>query len=156
LTSEQNRFGEFLIQVKERGIIVHEEVVKNRIMNAILNEEINILTGAPTDIEIKYVAFGTGTTPVTNTDTQLANEPASARFIPSIAPHLTATGEVRTEFTILETEAQIVIEELGIFAGSSATSAPNSGKLLARVLWHFDKTANVELSITRIDRIIRG
>ena len=154
MIDDRGRQGYFIFRAKLNGVIIKEEVVKNRIMDQALDKEAEILRGVAPDLEIKYVAIGTGTTALTNTDTQLANE--VFRVIPSNPPTKTATGEITTEFVVLETEAQVEIKEVGIFCGSTATATANSGTLLSRVLWNFDKRSNIELSITRVDRIVRG
>lgn len=149
MINSRDRFGEFRIN---DGKDLH--VIKNRIMDAAINKEISILKGEAPDLEIKYFAIGTGTTAVTNADTQLDNE--HSRYPVVSGPTLTTTGEITTEFTIRETEGQIVIQEIGIFCGSTATASLNTGTLLARALWTYDKTGNIELSISRIDRLSRG
>jgi len=154
MIDDRGRQGYFIFRAKLNGVIIKEEVVKNRIMDQALDKEAEILKCVAPDLEIKYVAIGTGTTALTNTDTQLANE--VFRVIPSNPPTKTATGEITTEFVVLETEAQVEIKEVGIFCGSAATATANSGTLLSRVLWNFDKRSNIELSITRVDRIVRG
>jgi hypothetical protein len=150
----RGREGYFIFRTKTKDGIIKEETVYNRLMDSAINAEIDILRGIAPDQEIKYIAVGTGTTPIANNQTQLANE--VFRFIPSNPPTRTATGEIVTEFVILENEAQIEITEIGIFCGTTATATLNSGNMLSRVLWDFDKRSNIELSITRVDRIVRG
>jgi hypothetical protein len=150
----RGREGYFIFRTKTKDGIIKEETVYNRLMDSAINAEIDILRGITPNQEIKYIAIGTGTTPIANNQTQLANE--VFRFIPSNPPTRTATGEITTEFVILENEAQVEITEIGIFCGSTATATLNSGNMLSRVLWSFDKRSNIELSITRVDRIVRG
>ena len=150
----RGRQGEFIFRTKEKNGIIKTEVVKNRLTNLAINAEIDILTGIAPNLEIKYIAIGTGTTPIDNAQTQLANE--VFRVIPSSPPTRPANGEITTEFIILETEAQVEIKEIGIFCGTGATATPNSGIMLSRVLWEFDKRSNIELSVTRIDKVVRG
>jgi len=154
MIDNRGREGYFIFRIKSKDGIIKEEIVHNRLMDSAINAEIDILRGIAPDQEIKYIAIGTGTTPIANDQTQLANE--VFRAVPSNPPTRTTTGEVTTEFIILETEAQVEITEIGIFCGSAATVTPNSGNMLSRVLWSFDKRSNVELSVTRVDRVVRG
>ena len=103
----RGRQGEFIFRTKEKNGIIKTEVVKNRLTNLAINAEIDILTGIAPNLEIKYIAIGTGTTPIDNAQTQLANE--VFRVIPSSPPTRPANGEITTEFIILETEAQVEI-----------------------------------------------
>lgn len=131
-----------------------DAVITNRIMDAILNEMADVLKGTAPDLSIKYVALGTSNTALTDTQTGLVTE--IFRTAPVSNPTRTATGEITTEFTILDTEAVAQIEEIGIFVGSSATSSANSGKLLSRILWSKNKTNSEELTIRRVDKIVRA
>jgi hypothetical protein len=154
MINDRSREGYFIFRTKAKDGIIKEEIVHNRLMDSAINAEIDILRGITPNQEIKYIAIGTGTTAIANDQTQLANE--VFRVVPSNPPTRTTTGEVTTEFIILETEAQVEITEIGIFCGSTATATPNSGNMLSRVLWSFDKRSNVELSVTRVDRVVRG
>lgn len=146
--------GTFEITVKQNGKVIQKDIVKNRIMNVALNESVKPLTGVAADLEIKYLAVGTSNTALADNQTQLVAE--SVRFEPSVSSSITGTGEVSTEFTILDTEAQVLIEELGIFCGSTATATANTGIMLSRILWTYDKTvSNVEISVRRTDKAVR-
>lgn len=129
-----------------------EAVIDNRIMDAALDEFAKVLQGDATDLEIKYLAVGTDDTAVTDSDTQLGAE----IFRTAVASQSkTDTGEVTTEFVILENEAINTIEEIGIFAGSTAGAGANTGTLISRILWHKVKLSTMELNIKRIDRMVR-
>jgi hypothetical protein len=67
-----------------------------------------------------------------------------------------STGRIETTFTILDNEAVGIIREIGIFGGAAATSTPNSGTLIARVLWNKTKSSSEEITIKRIDRVVRA
>jgi hypothetical protein len=69
---------------------------------------------------------------------------------------VTGTAELTSLAIILEAEAIGTIEEIGIFAGSTATVSADSGILVSRILWHRVKTSNDEIQFTRIDKIVRG
>ena len=51
-------------------------------------------------------------------------------------------------------ESSVTIQEIGIFAGSSATATKDSGILVSRILWAYSKTGSEELNFTRSDRLI--
>jgi len=140
--------GTFIIECNGK-----KEVIKNRVMNAALDELIKVLQGQSTDLEIKYLALGTSNTPVTDSDTQLGNEIFRT---PYTTREKTNTGEITHKFVVLDTEAVGQIEEIGIFGGSTATSDPNTGVLISRILWSRNKTNSEEINFTRIDRITRG
>lgn len=133
---------------------IKQEEIHNRIMNASLNTLAGVLAGTVPDLEIKYLALGTDNTPITDLDTQLGAE--IFRTQPTIDPALVSTGRIETTFTILDNEAVGAIKEIGIFGGSTATSTPNSGTLIARVLWDKTKSSSEEITIKRIDKVVRA
>lgn len=156
MIEELGIIGKWHIQVKNTKTeeIIYDKIIKNRLMNNTLNELMKVYIGTTPDLDIAYLAVGTGTTAITDTDTLLATE--AFRTAPTTATVSTGTGEVTTIFNILDTEALIVIEEIGLFGGSTATASANSGKLISRILWHYDKTvSNVEIQMTRIDSVVR-
>jgi hypothetical protein len=104
-------------------------------------------------MELKYLAVGTDNTPITDSDTKLGNEIFRTQFTSS---SVTGTAELTSLAIILEAEAIGTIEEIGIFAGSTATVSADSGILVSRILWHRVKTSNDEIQFTRIDKIVRG
>lgn len=154
INESRGRSGYFVFRHRDKNGIIQSEKVNNLLMDTVINAEINILRGLAPNLEIKYIAIGTGSTPINSTQTQLANE--VFRVAPSNPATNTNIGEITTEFIILETEAQVEIKEIGIFCGTGATATANSGTMLSRVLWNFDKRSNIELSITRVDRLVRG
>lgn len=144
--------GIWEIDIKSAGTI-KKEIVKNRVMNAALEEIVKPLAGATPNIEIKYLAVGTGTTAVTDNDATLATEIFRT---PGTSLSANATGQVTSQFVILKTEAVATIEEIGIFGGASATLTANVGILISRILWHHVKTNSEEISFRRIDTVTRG
>lgn len=154
MIDKRARQGYFTVFIKRNGKIIDKIEFENRLMNRVLDAEVNLLRGVTTDHQIKYLALGIGTTAITDTDTQLANE--QFRTPVTGTPALTSTGVVTSDFVVLETEAPFVIKEIGIFGGASATATVNTGTLLSRVLWTFDKTTNVELNVIRTDSTTRG
>ena len=129
------------------------DTVKNRIMNNTLDELLKVLQGSATNLQIKYLALGTGSTAVTDSDTTLDTEIFRT---PVTTSTKTGTGQLTTLFVVLDSEAVASITEIGIFGGSSATSSANSGTLISRILWSRNKTASEEIQFTRIDTIGRG
>lgn len=146
--------GIFEINIRDKitGAVTTEEV-HNRLMNASLQELVKPLTGTAANLEIKYLALGTGTTAVTDNDAALATE------IFRVADTLlsaNATGQVTSEFIVLDTEAVATIEEIGIFGGTSATLTANVGICISRILWHHVKTNSEEITFRRLDTLTRG
>jgi len=140
---------EFIIKTSEGETFK----INNKIMFDILSEEIKIFQGVTPDLEIKYLAVGTDNTAVTGNETKLGAEIFRTAVIDG--PDLVAVGKLETEFQILESQAQVQIEEIGIFCGSSATSTQDTGTLLSRALFSYDKlNNNVKLNITRIDQVV--
>lgn len=146
--------GTFIIETKDLQTgEIKTEVVKNKIMDTVLSQLIGALQGNSPNLEIKYCALGTSNTPITVLDTKLGNEIFRT---PIVSQSGTATGEVTTDFLVLATEAVGSIEEIGIFGGSTATSTKDTGTLISRILWSKTKTNSEELTIKRIDKILRG
>ena len=99
------------------------------------------------DLEIKYIALGTGTTPATENDTQLETETFRKQFT-SIN---TSGDNTTTVLSLGPAEANFLITESGVFCGPAATIAANSGNMISRVNVNFDKTANIRFNIIRVD-----
>lgn len=129
------------------------ETVKNRIMDVVLEQIIGIYKGDTPDLQIFYLALGTGNTAVTDSDTTLDTEIFRT---PVTVQTDIATGEILTTFTVLDTEAVGNIEEIGIFGGTTATSSADTGTLVSRILWNKVKTNSEEIEFRRTDKIIRG
>ena len=144
--------GYFEIEVKENGKTKEKVKIKNLIMNNALDEVLKSLQDFTVDIGIKYLALGTSNTANTNALTQLGNEIFRTQFVDQDKVDI---GELRTIFTVLDSEAVAQIEEIGIFCGSSATSSANSGLMLSRILWSRNKTNTEEIQFTRVDKVVR-
>lgn len=155
MIDKRGRKGYFDIKVYRNGKLFKHDIIKNIITDVALNKEIEILLGNAPDMEIQYFAFGTSSTAPAVSDTQLGSE--SARFQPTTAFTRTSIG--RTEGSVFLTSTDLVgvsIREIGVFCGSSATGSANTGTLLSRILWSFEKTANDEVEVTRTDIVERG
>jgi hypothetical protein len=126
----------------------------NRIMNAGINELMSALIGTAPDIEMAYMAIGTGTTAITDTDTVLDTE--TFRCVPSTAPYLNSTGEIITEFKLQPAEGVGTITEWGFFVGSTASATVDTGTLWARLLKTVVKTNAQAYTIKRIDKAVRA
>ena len=146
--------GTFKIRIKNTltGEIT-DEIVKNRITNTALNAMINTLDDIEPQLNIKYLAIGTGSTAIDDADTQLDTEIARVQFTSS---NLTAIGEFTTEFVVLDSEAVATWAEIGIFCGDTATSSANTGIMLTRILYDRVKTSLEEIQFIRIDKIERA
>lgn len=155
MISNMGHIGIFEISCRNKVTGVTEvKEIRNKIPNDVLNKLINPLTGALTDLTIKYFAVGTGAGVTSDTQSTLNAE--VFRTLPVEGPALTTIGKVETGFIILDSEANVNIREVGIFVGTAATLALNSGILLSRVEYTKDKNPNEELSIKRVDIIGRG
>jgi len=148
MINEYGWLGRFEIKTKN-GIFV----LKNRIMNNAIDELLKALSGNEPDIMLKYLAIGTGTTGLLNTQTQLENEVFRTPFITITK---TGIGRLTSIATILDVDYDGPINEVGVFCGDSATTSADTGLMLSRVLWNYTKTATEEIQITRYDNIERG
>lgn len=146
--------GTFIIETKDTKTgQVKQEIVKNKVMDNVLNKLIGVLQGTAPDLQTKYLALGTSDTAVTTSDTKLGAEIFRTAVVSQSA---TNTGEITTEFVILDNEAVGTIEEIGIFGGDNATTEADSGTLISRILWHKEKTNAEEISVKRVDKVGRG
>jgi hypothetical protein len=95
------------------------------------------LKGDVTDCQIKYVAWGDGTTAPAASDTKLVNE---------LGRHLVtnrtsgATGILDTIIYLAPADAVADIKEIGFFAGAAASGTKDSGVLVGRGLYSKNKT----------------
>ena len=105
-------------------------------------------TGAKTAVNIKYFAFGTGTTNPTENDTQLVAEMYRKQVTQKTNP---SAGNVRSICSLGANEANFFIQEIGVFAGDSASDTPDSGTLVSRALFSYNKNSNIILNIVRDD-----
>lgn len=141
--------GYFDIYIKNiRTGKVEKVTLHNRIMDAYLVELTKLARGLTPDMEFLYLGVGTGTTAITNTDSTLATEIFRCQFVDVSK---TATGEVTSTAVILAAEAVAEIQEIGIFAGSTATASANTGLLVSRALWYRNKTNLEEIQFVRKD-----
>jgi hypothetical protein len=143
--------GEFLFtKVSSHSREVETIQVKNRLTDGGLNLMRNALIGADSDIQIKFLAFGTSAAPIQDDQTELVDERFRKAFT---LQEQTTVGAARSIVSLLDTEAQFWIREVGVFAGANASSIPNSGVLLSRILLNFDKSNTNDLYSLRVERI---
>jgi len=146
--------GQFKILTKNKITgEIKEETKFNRVMNEVLDQLSKVLQGDTPDLEIQYLALGTGNTAITDSDTTLDNEIFRT---PYTLRSVTGLGILEHTFIVLDTEAVGSIKEIGIFGGSTATASADTGTLISRILWTKEKTNAEEIQFTRIDSVGRG
>jgi hypothetical protein len=145
--------GEYEIVIRHKDGTEIREKLKNRLTNAGLNMVRDALNGDLTDIKLKYLALGDSKIAIDDTQTQLGNERFRTPFIKYDKP---ATGQLKTTAIAKDNEAVFQIEEIGIFAGSTATSAANTGILVSRILYSRNKTNLESIQFIRTDTFNRG
>jgi hypothetical protein len=92
---------------------------------------------------IAYVALGTSNTSPTNSDHRLGNE-IFRKQVTSYSNGVNA-GEILINMYLSPTDAVgDNIQEVGFFGGSTASSTPNSGVLLARGLYNHSNKQSTE------------
>lgn len=145
--------GEYEIIVTHKDGTIERQKIPNRIMNAGLNMIRDALDGNVSDLELKYLALGTGDTAVDDTQTTLVTEGFRTTFV---SQETTGTGILKSTALVLDDEAVFHIKELGIFAGSTATSTADTGIMISRILYDRDKTNLESIQFVRQDTIQRG
>lgn len=150
-----NLIWDGIFQITIKNPYKHKTIsLHNLITDAGLNYMRDLLDGTinpPT--QIQYIALGTSNTPVAAGDIKLGNEVFRKAVTKQETP---GTGQVQTTCYIAPYEANIQIEEIGVFAGPNATEDKDSGVLIARVLWSHLKTELESLQIVRTDTIGRA
>lgn len=146
--------GRFDIFIKSQdGNWEHDRTINNLITDTGLNLLRNLLQGTATDGQIKYIAVGTSSVSVASTQTQLGTEIFRK---PVLTRTAIDTGSVQSVTILTETEAVANIQEIGIFAGSTASATTNSGVMISRILYSKNKTNLESIQIQRTDTIARG
>lgn len=159
MTEGLNICGYFDIEVIDSlsGKKIDEIHFKNQLMAINQTARVKQLLGtydySQDDFQIKYIAFGNGATTPTPNDTQLTNEIYRKQITQVLN---TSAGVVQSVCSIGADELNTSIKEIGVFAGSSATSETGSGLLIAHSLFDYTKTNNVILNIVRSDVCTMG
>lgn len=149
----QGWHGQFDIYIKNNDDWQHEATINNTITNSGLNLLREALRGTITDAQIKYIAVGTSSAAVTVSDTQLGAE----IFRKPVYSRTAGANGILITIAILEdSEAVANIQEIGIFAGSTASATTNSGIMISRILYSRNKTNLESVQIQRTDTITRG
>lgn len=129
---------------------VYTEHLRNKVVNAMLNLVRDGLKGDVADVEIKYMAWGNSTVAVSSTQTDLLNEIGRKAITKQTS---SGVGVLDTLTYLAPYDAVGQIQELGWFAGSSASTGAGSGTMVARVLWTKLKTALESVDVSRVDTI---
>jgi hypothetical protein len=146
---------EIIVQDKYGNVIERTKLKPNLITDAGLDMFRDILSGTITDGEIKYVALGSGTTAPANGQTQLVSE--QFRKLVTSQDTTATVGELETILYVSDLEANdFTTEEIGWFAGSTATETADTGIMIARVLYSRAKTNLESWTIRRLDQVQRG
>lgn len=142
--------GEVTVTVRDArtGQIKKITVFKNKITTLNLNDLRDYRKGDNTDGEIKYLAWGDDNTAPVAGDTSLGHELGRKAVTSKTA---TGAGVLETIVFLASYDANESIEELGWFAGALASATPNSGTLIARVLYSHAKTELETIQVTRTD-----
>jgi hypothetical protein len=144
----QGWHGQFDLYIKSGDDWQHEATINNTITNSGLNLLREALRGTITDAQIKYVAVGTSSAAVT-VGAEIFRKPVYSRTAP-------ANGMLITIAILEDSEAVANIQEIGIFAGSTASATTNSGIMISRILYSRNKTNLESVQIQRTDTIARG
>lgn len=149
--------GQWEIEIQEYGKV--KEIVPlthNLITDVGLNMFRDVLKGTVIDGKIKYVALGSGTTAPGNSDTSLSSE-QYRKIVTSQNSDPVTAGKLYTELYIADTEGNSFrCEEIGWFAGASASSTSGTGIMIARILYSRQKSSTESWTIRRTDTISRG
>ena len=145
--------GTFDIFIKQDNEWIHDQTINNMVTDAGLNLLRETLRGTITDAQIKYFAVGTSSASVLATQTQLGAEIFRK---PVYSRTAGATGILQSIAILTETEAVANIQEIGVFAGSTASATTNSGIMISRILYSRNKTNLESIQIQRTDTIARG
>ena len=144
--------GKYHIEILQNDEVIKAFDVENQLTT--INQQIRgqmltgQYTGGLTALQIKYFAFGTGTTPAAATDTQLENEQFRKQITQLSQPEI---NQVTSLVSLGYNDANFTITEIGVFCGDDATSAANSGTLLSRVNVSIEKNSSLVINVTRTD-----
>lgn len=140
------------VTVRAGGRVVRRDRFHNMIVDSGLAAMAAGIGGVGLAGGIRWIAVGTGTDTVVASDTKLGAETFRKR-----TTQQSPTGpQVITTLYLGPGDAVGQIEEIGWFTGAGATADPDTGVLLARVLYSHDKTALESVTITRTDTIARA
>lgn len=143
------------IDVKTRKIVREWQIenqltaINRTVRTAMLTGK---FTGAANVLQLRYFAFGTGTTEPNENQTQLVDE----QFRKPLTQLYESNGNVISVVSLQANEANFRIREIGVFCGGSASAAADSGTMLSRIICDIDKNQNIVLNIVRTDTTALG
>lgn len=141
--------GHWTIEVRKDGKLVKVIDFDNQLTNLYKNDVLTQLnSGTTNDLQIKYLAIGTGTNPASPTDTQLQAEV----FRVQPTSRAITTDYVQTIWVIPVQIGNFTYKEIGVFAGD-ATATLNSGMMISRVNVNIEKTESMEVTFIRRDYV---
>jgi hypothetical protein len=128
----------------------HEQVdeFENLITDVGLDLLVSALNGV--DAQIYYLAWGTSSTAPATTDTTLVAESGRKAVTSAVAG---TTGAYVTTVYLSPSDANVAIEELGWFAGSTASATVDTGVMIARVLYSHTKSSLESITVERTDTL---
>lgn len=148
--------GIFRLEIKRKDEPIEIVEFPNLITDAWLNTIRDAtISATPMDLQIKYIALGKddGTIlPLASSNIKLGNEVERKPFA---KVETDGTGRVKRTAIITSAEGNFHIKEIGIYAGATATTALNSGNLVARVFYDRDKDELESINIVRTDIVGR-
>jgi len=154
--------GDILIRVWNKKLkkFTFKKILNNQITNSARDELIKPLYGATPDMNVAFLAVGTGTTSPAATDNALVLETFR---VADTDLNRTDVGQVTSEFVLdgLDYIAEVAagtISEIGFFAGSGAAAwgagaGKDTGLLISRVLFSYTITVDEEIYFQRVDSI---
>lgn len=150
-------YGEYDIIIRRAadGSIVKRQHIKNQLTTVNQTLRDAQLMGTYSQpagyLQIRYFAFGTGTTQAAQSDTQLEAEQFRKQLTTLDNP---STGTVESVVSLGTQEANFHITEIGVFCGPSASGTANSGTMLSRVNVNIYKNDSLVIDIVRTDSCI--
>lgn len=129
----------FTVYDHERLAVVRREIVENIIPDVWLNHLRNAHQGSVTDVLIRELAWGSGTTTPAAGDTALQTEISRKQVTSRTA---SASKTLVTTTYIAPAEAVAQLEEWGLFGGPAAGLV-----MVGHVLWSHNKLATESVQI---------
>lgn len=123
--------------------------LKNHITNAGLNLIRDGWLGIVKDLQLKYLAFGDSDKPVQDDQTKLDNERFRIAFANQVPEFI---GKTKSLVFLPDDQALFHIREIGVFAGRNANGDVDSGVMISRMLFDFDKSNPNEPASLKFER----
>ena len=155
-----NHSGYIFINVEKNNKNIYKKIIKNQITSSARAELVKSIYGESPDMEMAQLAFGSGNSTPSVSNTTLDNE---LYRVSDTDLYTSDTGQVTSAFYLSGLEYLSVvpsgeIKEIGFFAGSTALSygggtGIDTGLLISRVLWDYTIESDFNIYIQRIDNI---